>query len=152
MNRKFQLALFFLSFSLVSFSQSNNKLSLPKGCVQLTPGEMQWIDTSSVPAKGTKYCILYGDIKKAAPFAIRLQLPPNLVIKTHHHPNDEVVTVIDGSISVGFGDRTPSSETKTFTANSFYVNAANVEHFVVVGSEGVTIQINAVGPWVTTVK
>src|SRR5689334_7793845 len=129
MNRKFQLILLFLSFSFVSFSQSNNKPSLPKGCVQFTPDEMQWTDTSSVLAKGTKYCILYGDIKKTAPFAIRLQLPPNLVIKTHHHPNDEVVTVLDGSVSVGFGDRTPSSTTKTFSANSFYVNAANVEHF-----------------------
>jgi hypothetical protein len=152
MNQKFQLALFFLFLSFVSFSQSNNKQSLPKGCVQLTPGDMQWTDTSSVLAKGTKYCVLYGDIKKSAPFAIRIQLPPNLVIKTHYHPNDEVVTVLDGSLSVGFGDRTPSSETKTFTANSFYVNAANVEHFVVVGSEGVTIQINAIGPWITTFK
>ncbi len=152
MIHKLQLLILFLSISLVSFSQSNNKPALPKGCVQFTPGDMQWIDTSSVLAKGTKYCVLYGDIKKAAPFAIRLQLPPNLIIKTHHHPNDEVVTVLDGSISVGFGERTASSETKTFMANSFYVNAATVEHFVIVGSEGVTIQINSLGPWITTFK
>src|SRR4051794_27765061 len=99
MNPKFLLAIFFLSFSLISFSQTNNKLQLPKGCIQLTPGEMQWTDTSSMLAKGTKLCVLYGDIKKAGPFAIRLRLPSNLVIKTHYHLNDEVVTVLDGSVS-----------------------------------------------------
>lgn len=149
---KFLLIIFSLLFSLMGYSQTNSNLPLPKGCIQLRPEQMQWKDTSSTLPKGVKYCILYGDIKKNGPFAIRLMLPPNLILKTHHHLNDEVVTVLDGSVAVGFGDKASSSETKIFSTNSFYVNAANVEHFVVVGNVGATIQINSIGPWITTFK
>jgi hypothetical protein len=152
MKQKLLLAVILLSFSIAGFCQADKQSALPPGCIQLTPSDIPWTDTPPILAKGTTYAVLYGDIKKEGPFAIRLQLPPNLIIKTHHHLKDEVVTVLDGSVSVGFGDSTRSSATKTFTANSFYVNAANVEHFVVVGSKGVTIQINAIGPWTTTFK
>ena len=152
MIQKLPLVIVFLLFSLIGYSQTSSSLTLPKGCIQLRPDQMQWIDTSTTLPKGVKYCVLYGNIKKNAPFAIRLKLPPNLIVKTHYHLNDEVVTVLDGSVSVGFGDKTPSSETKTFPANSFYVNAANVEHFLIAGNEGATIQINSTGPWVTRFK
>jgi quercetin dioxygenase-like cupin family protein len=149
MKQKFALTTFFLSFLLVGFCQTAPGAQLPKGCVQLTPDQMPWIDTSSILPPGAKYSILYGDIKKEAPFAIRVKLPPNVAIKTHYHLRDEVVTVLEGSVSIGFGDKTESSQTKTFTANSFYVNAADVKHYVVVGDKGVTIQINSIGPWTT---
>jgi len=148
MIQKLGLTTFFLSFLLVGLSQPPIK-SLPAGCIQFTPGDMQWIDTSSILPKGAKYSILYGDIKKEAPFAIRVKLPPNITIKTHYHLKDEVVTVLEGSVSIGFGDKTESSQTKTFSANSFYVNAAEVKHYVIVGDKGVTIQINSMGPWIT---
>jgi hypothetical protein len=152
MTKKLLLAAYLISSFFVGFAQTENKPSLPKGCVQLKPDEMQWTDTASFLPKGVKYCILYGDPKKPAPFAIRLKLPPKLTMKTHYHLNDEVVTLLEGSVAVGFGDRTAASKTNTLTLNSFYVNAANVEHFLVVGDEGATIQVNSIGPWVTKFK
>mgnify|MGYP000845472991 CR=1 FL=1 len=131
-----------------SFAQS---FSLPAGCIQFTPTEMKWIDTLSTLPKGTSFCLLYGDIKQEGPFAVRLKFPPNLFLKKHYHAKDEVVTVLEGTISVGFSDRTPPG-LKAFNAGSFYVNAANVEHYVMVGPEGATIQINAMGPWTITYK
>lgn len=135
-------------FYLSSFSQT---ATLPAGCVQLTADEMVWTDTLKSLPKGTQFCSLYGNIKKEGPFAIRLKLLPNQVLKTHYHANDEVVTVLEGSISVGFNDQDPSA-VKTFTAGSFYVNAAKIEHYTVVGPEGATIQINSLGPWTITFK
>jgi len=152
MIKKLLLAIYLLSAAVAGFAQTGSKPELPKGCIQLKPDEMQWTDTASFLPKGVKYCVLYGDIKKQAPFAIRLKLPPKLVMKTHYHLNDEVVTLLEGSVSIGFGDRTPTSKTNTLTPGSFYVNAANVLHFLVVGDEGATIQVNSIGPWVTKFK
>jgi hypothetical protein len=144
--------LLFSFASMLIYTQSfSQQFSLPAGCIQFTPAEMKWIDTLSTLPKGTSFCALYGDIKKEGPFAIRLKLPPNQFLRKHYHAKDEVVTVLEGTISVGFSDRTPPG-LKAFNGGSFYVNAANVEHYVMVGAEGATIQINAIGPWTITYK
>jgi len=149
MIKKILFTIYLLSAAFAGVAQTGNKPELPKGCIQLKPGGMQWTDTASFLPKGTKYCILYGDPKKPSPFAIRLKLPPKLVMKTHYHLNDEVVTLLEGSVSIGFGEKTPTSKTNTLTPGSFYVNAANVLHFLLVGDDGATIQVNSIGPWVT---
>lgn len=122
-------------------------LVLPKGAVQIAPDEMQWVDGPATLPKGSKMCVLYGDMTKAEPFAVRFKLPANQVIKLHVHPNDEVVTVLEGAVMLGFGDRMQMSQTRTFTVGSFYVNPAKTKHFVAIDKDGATIQINAVGPW-----
>ncbi len=149
MIKKLSLTIYLLFAVFAGFAQTGNMLELPKGCIQLKPGEMQWTDTASFLPKNTKYCILYGDPKKPAAFAIRLKLPPKLVMKTHYHLNDEVVTLLEGTVSIGFGKKTATSKTNRLTPGSFYVNAANVLHFLVVGDNGATIQVNSIGPWVT---
>jgi quercetin dioxygenase-like cupin family protein len=120
---------------------------LPKGAVQLTPDQMLWVAGPEALPKGTTMCVLYGDMTKEGPFAIRLKLPANQVIKLHVHSRDEVVTVLEGAVMVGFGERMQMSRTKTFTAGSFYVNPAKEKHFVAIDKDGATIQLNSIGPW-----
>lgn len=144
---KYILLLGFIVWAYDSRSQDKNPDSLPQGCVQLTADEMKWIDTLSTLPKGTQFCQLYGDIKKEGPFAVRLKLPPNLVLKTHYHPNDEVVTVLEGSIFIGLEGAPISRTSKEFKPGSFYVNAKHIRHQVNVGPNGATIQINSMGPW-----
>lgn len=135
--------LFMLSQSI--FSQSK---TLPEGCVQYTPEQMPWVGNVPNLPPGTQFCALYGDIKKQGPFAVRLQLQPNIALKNHYHKQDEVVTVLEGSVSVSF----PGQPAHTFGAGSFYVNAAHTEHAVQVGPQGATLQINAQGPWTVIFK
>ncbi|MEO5572726.1 MAG: cupin domain-containing protein [Bacteroidia bacterium] len=123
------------------------QITLPKGAVQFTPDQMQWVAGPEALPKGTKMCVLYGDMTKEGPFAIRLKLPANQIIKLHVHKNDEVITVIEGAVMVGFGDRMQMSKTKTFTAGSFYVNPAKEKHFVAIDKDGATVQLNSMGPW-----
>jgi len=130
-----------------AFPQAHKTGTLPKGVIQFTPEQIHWIDGPTALPKGTKMCILYGDYKTKGPFAMRLKLLPNQIVKLHVHTNDEVVTVLEGSVMIGFGKQTQNSETTNFTAGSFYVNPAKLEHFVIVGRDGVTLQINSIGPW-----
>lgn len=142
-------SLLLICAGLITKAQS----SLPGGCIQLTPDKMIWRDSVPGLLKGARLAILYGDTKSAAPFTVRVKFPPNAVLKRHYHENDEVVTVLEGSVSVGFGEQGPgNAATQLFGAGSFYVNAAKVEHFVVAGPQGATIQINAMGPWTVIYK
>lgn len=145
MKLKSRLFVFGILYSLNSFSQTTG--TLPDGVIQLTPEKMQWIDGSASLPRGTKICVMYGDIKKEGPFAIRLKLPPGQTIKPHTHTNDEVVTVLEGSVMIGLGEQTATAQTKSFPPKSFYVNPAGLKHFVVAGSEGATVQVNSLGPW-----
>ena len=144
--KSFLLFVFAFCFSFV-FSQTNKTPILPEGAIQFTPEQMQWTDGPAALPKGTKMCILYGDYKNKGPFAMRLKLPGNQVVKLHVHTNDEVVTVLEGSVMIGFGKQMQNSEATNFTTGSFYVNPGKIEHFVIVGKEGVTLQINSIGPW-----
>jgi quercetin dioxygenase-like cupin family protein len=130
----------------------DSTITLPKGAVQFTPDKMLWIAGPETLPKGTLMCVLYGDPKAEGAFAIRLKLPANQVIKLHVHPTDEVVTVIEGSVMVGFGERIQLSKSKTFTAGSFYVNPAKSKHYVAVEKDGATVQINGMGPWTIDFK
>lgn len=135
-----------LLLGFLSVSAQNK--TLPGGCLQFTPEQLPWVDSVPNLPPGTRFCALYGDIKKTGSFAIRLQLQPNIVLKNHYHEQDEVVTVLEGSVSVSF----PGQPAQTFGAGSFYVNAAQVQHAVEVGPQGATLQINAQGPWTVIFK
>jgi hypothetical protein len=139
-------------YSSLVFSQSNKSQVLPEGAIQFTSVQMQWVDGPAVLPKGTKMCLLYGDYKKNEPFAMRLKLPANQIVRLHIHTNDEVVTVLEGSVMIGFGKQVQNSEATNFTAGSFYVNPGKTEHFVIVGQDGATIQINSIGPWTVEFK
>ena len=128
------------------------KEPLPKGAVQFTPDQIQWTDAPQTLPKGSKMCILYGDLKNEGPFAVRFKLPANQIIKPHMHSNDEVVTVLEGAVSIGFGERMQLSKTKEFTAGSFYVNPGRTAHYVVIQKDGATVQINSIGPWMLDFK
>ena len=147
----FLLIVLTFAFSF-AFSQENKTRILPEGVIQFTPEQIQWTDGPTALPQGTKMCILYGDYKSKGPFAMRLKLLPNQVVKLHVHTNDEVVTVLEGSIMVGFGKQIQNSGTTNFTSGSFYVNPGGIEHFIIVGKEGVTIQINSIGPWTVEFK
>jgi quercetin dioxygenase-like cupin family protein len=96
--------------------------------------------------KGVEMVVLEGDPKADGMFTIRLKAPTGFALPPHTHPSDERVTVLAGSVSVGFGSATDRSAAKLFAAGSFYVNPANVAHYVF-SDEGATLQITGAGPW-----
>ena len=96
--------------------------------------------------KGVQMVVLEGDPKLEGLFTLRLKAPAGFALAPHTHPTDERVTVLEGSVSVGFGQATDRAAAKSFGPGSFYVNPANVAHFVF-SEEGATLQITGEGPW-----
>lgn len=118
----------------------------PPGVVQLQPEAIVWGPGSPAMPAGTQIAVLEGDPKAQRFFTIRLKVPAGSRLAPHWHPRDERVTVISGSVAVGFGDTVDEAAVTRFGAGSFYVNPANSRHYVLFPEDSV-VQVTGVGPW-----
>lgn len=108
--------------------------------------EVKWTPGPPSLPRGAQSAVLEGDPTKPGLFTMRIQLPANYVIPPHTHPESERVTVLSGSVSVGFGERVDRERSSYFRAGCYYVNSAGAAHFVWT-KEGATLQITGLGPW-----
>ncbi|MFI5145397.1 MAG: cupin domain-containing protein, partial [Ignavibacteria bacterium] len=136
--------LFLLICVLISWTYSQDK---PSGAIQFNPDQLKWIDAPPPLPAGAKISILEGNPKAEGIFTIRVQCPPYFKVPVHTHPKDERVTVISGSIYVGFGDKMDTTKADKFIAGSYYLNPANTTHYVFTQDEGCIFQVTGLGPW-----
>ena len=109
---------------------------------RIAPEELKWAAT---PA-GTQRAILAGDDKRAGMYAYRAKFPANWRNQPHFHPDDRIVTVISGTLYVGFGEQFDESKMKALPAGSIWTEPAKQPHFVWAKDGEVVIQIIGSGP------
>ena len=63
-------------------------------------------------------------------------------VLAHTHPQDELVTVIEGTWYLGTGERFDSAKLKGYPAGSFIVIPAGVQHFVAAKEGSVIVQLS----------
>ena len=90
--------------------------------------------------------MLSGNPGKAGLFTIRVKFPPGYVIPPHHHPSDELVTVIAGQLGLGMGKTLNRRAAATLVQGGYVVAPANMNHFAFTRA-GATVQITANGPF-----
>ena len=134
-------------FSLLFFYVNVYAQDLPKGTIQLKPDEIKWMDAPPPLPTGSKIAILEGSPKLESIFTIRVMLPPYFKIAAHTHPKDERVTVISGSVYIGFGDKIDTTNANKFTEGCYYLNPVDSHHYVFTQSVGCVLQISGTGPW-----
>lgn len=81
------------------------------------------------------------------PGSSRLQFPAGYRVAAHWHPSDEHVTVIDGTIAMGMGDKFDEAALSTIQTGGYALMPANMRHFAM-AKTAATIQITAMGPFV----
>jgi hypothetical protein len=106
---------------------------LPDGVDQVVirDGEVEWGPCPPGPlaGEGCGMAVLEGNPKGEQIFTFRIR-----------------VTVIDGSLYVGFGEKVDKASSTRFEAGDFYVNRAGAAHFVW-SDEPMTVQLTGIGPW-----
>ena len=118
-----------------------------------TPDQVEWGPAPNALPAGAQIAILEGDPMKAGPYTIRLKLPNNYKIPPHSHSRNEHVTVINGSIHVGMGDKFDEQATTTFGTGSFAVIEAGQHHYGVAKNDmmfkgkDTVLQLHGEGPW-----
>ena len=112
-----------------------------------TPDELLWVRTPT----GNYQAVIAGDPSKAGTYAYRTRYPANFrSAVAHFHNDDRVVTVISGTIHVGFGDAFDEAGMKALPAGSVWTEAANQPHFIWAKDGDVVVQIVGNGPSVLT--
>jgi quercetin dioxygenase-like cupin family protein len=107
---------------------------------------VKWSPAPPSLPKGAQAAVLSGDPTKAGLFTMRLKFPPGYTVAPHHHPADELTTVLSGELSRGVGNTVDRVKATHLTAGGYGVVKAGMNHYVFTRS-GVIEQVTGIGPW-----
>jgi len=113
---------------------------------QMNSGDLKWGAAPSGLPAGAQLAVLSGDPGKQGMFTIRLKFPAGYSVPPHHHPTDELVTVMDGQLSLGMGDTLDRDKAGILAQGGYVVAPANMNHYAFT-TGGATVQITAHGPF-----
>jgi quercetin dioxygenase-like cupin family protein len=119
-----------------------------KEIVGLTADEVRWF-TPPYYNDGRQRAHLFGDSSQDGPWIDRVKIPPRARVLAHTHPQDELVTVIEGAWYLGEGTRFDSAKLKAYPAGSFILIPAGTPHFVAASESTVVVQLGGVGKFQT---
>jgi quercetin dioxygenase-like cupin family protein len=127
-----------------NFSHGASHAARP--AIQREASSIAFVPAPANMPKGVSIAVLEGDPTQKGVFTLRLRIPPGFSLPAHTHPSDERVSVLEGSVSVGFGTTGDDNSVRTFGPGSFYVNPPGVAHFES-SEQGAVLQVTAEGPW-----
>jgi len=98
---------------------------------------------------GRRRAQLFGDSSKGGPWIDRVKIPSGGRVLAHTHPEDELVTVIEGTWFVGEGEKFDETKLRPYPPASFIVIPAGVRHFVAAKEGAVIVQLGGTGKFRT---
>ena len=117
----------------------------PLAAARVAPDEMTW--APSAAGTGSWRANLVGDETKPGVYVYRARFPANYKVLPHFHPDERVVTVLSGTLYVGYGDSFDESAMKALPAGSIWTEPARASHYVWAKDGEVVIQVmGANGP------
>ena len=112
---------------------------------QVNPAGLKWGPAPPSLPRGARLAVLSGDPGKEGMFTIRLRFPPGYAVPPHSHPYDELVTIINGQLSLGMGRTMNRRRATSLVQGGYVVARAKMNHYAFTRS-GATVQITAHGP------
>jgi len=132
----------------VAVAQGAPSHTAPHAVVVL-PDQVAWGPAPPALPAGAKAAVLEGDPKQAGPYTMRVSFPDGYRVPPHFHPAAERVTVIQGTLRLGMGDKFDGSALNSLPAGSYVSMQPGTHHFA--QAQGNTIiQVNGIGPWKLT--
>lgn len=119
-----------------------------KEITAFTPQQVRWF-TPHYYTDGRERAQLLGDSSQGGAWVDRVRMPAGLRVRAHTHPQDELVTVIEGTWYVGEGTKFEVANLKGYPAGSFIAIPAGVAHFVAAKEGTVVVQLNGNGKFHT---
>jgi quercetin dioxygenase-like cupin family protein len=95
----------------------------------------------AAPLIGGQRANLAGDELKPGMYAYRFRFPANTKVQPHFHPDERVLTVMSGTLHVGYGEQFDESAMHALPAGSIWTEPANQPHYVWAKNGEVIIQV-----------
>lgn len=119
------------------------------GHVIVMPDKIQWKPNPILPP-GAQAFVVSGDPSKAGSlYTIRIKVPDGYKIPPHWHPSDENVTVLQGVMMFGVGEKFDPSKLEVVPAGGFMRMPKEMRHFGMSKGESI-VQVHGVGPFEIT--
>jgi quercetin dioxygenase-like cupin family protein len=115
----------------------------PVPMTRLTPSE---IDGMAKPGPGVKMIAVLGDPAKAGLYSVRVTIPAHTRTPIHTHRDNRAVTVLSGTLRVGYGTSYDEKAVKELPPGSFYTEPAGQPHYTEARDEPVVILVTGWGP------
>jgi quercetin dioxygenase-like cupin family protein len=109
---------------------------------RIAPEELVW---RTMP-NGVATSVVIGNASDSGLYVQRVRFPSGFRIAPHRHSDDRVVTVISGSIHLGYGAQFVGTELKSLPTGSIWTEPAGQAHFGEVREGVVELQIVGRGP------
>ena len=107
----------------------------------ITAEQVRW-STPPYYKDGRQRAQLFGDSSQGGAWIDRVRIPAAMRVLAHTHPQDELVTVIEGTWYVGEGEKFDSTKLKAYPPGSFIVIPAGTPHFVATKDGAVVVQLS----------
>jgi hypothetical protein len=111
--------------------------------------DIKWGDGPPALPKGVQVAVLEGDPTKEGMFTIRATMPANYKIPPHWHPTNEHVTVLEGSLYMGMGEKMDEHNATQLKVGGFSMMPMKTAHYAFT-KEKCVIQVHAMGPFDVT--
>ena len=111
--------------------------------VTITPDAVKW--NPLMP--GIQISALAGDSSRPGPFTVRLKFSDGARVAAHWHPEDENVTVLQGTFLAGMGEKYDAAALHEFPTGSFILMPKEMRHFATARGETI-VQLHGNGPFV----
>jgi quercetin dioxygenase-like cupin family protein len=135
-----------LSSGMLSIGGYTNQTQ--KQILAVTPQQVSWFSPPYYK-DGRQRARMLGDSSKGGTWVDRVKIPSGARVPSHTHPQDEVVTVIQGTWYLGEGERFDETKLKGYPAGSFIVIPAGLPHFVTAKEGTVIVQVSGSGKFGT---
>jgi len=119
-----------------------------KKVLGVTPEHVRWF-TPPDYHDGRQRAQLLGDSSQGGAWIDRVKIPGGGRVLAHTHPQDELVTVIEGTWYLGEGERFDPAKLKRYPAGSFVVIPHGIPHFVAARDGAVIVQLSGSGKFGT---
>jgi quercetin dioxygenase-like cupin family protein len=119
-----------------------------KKIIAFTPAQVRWF-TPSYYTDGRERAQLLGDSSQGGVWVDRVKIPAGKHVLAHTHPQNELVTVIEGTWYLGRGTAFNPTYLRAYPAGSFIVIPAGLPHFVATKEGTVIVQLNGNGKFRT---
>jgi len=141
--------LFMLGATLQSYAQDHAKMQDHASHKMVNKEKLQWGEGPAGLPAGAKLTVLSGDPTKEGVFTMRLQFPANYKISPHWHPTAEHVTVIEGALYMGMGEKLDMNAATALQPGGFALMPAKIVHYAFT-KEQTIVQIHGTGPFQIT--
>ena len=138
-----RLAVLVFASMMLALADTNKK-----DIVAFTPLQVRWF-TPPYYTDGRERAQLLGDSSQGGAWIDRAKIPAGKRVLAHTHPQDEPVTVIEGTWYLGEGAKFDSAKLKAYPRGSFILIPAGVPHFIEAKDGTVIIQLSGNGKFQT---